>query len=164
MKEKTDKEHVKKPFYKKWWFWVIIIILLAAIIGNSGNQNEDGDRSVLPTEQTGADDTMETKVDKLPVEAEVVCRALTEMFMENVVGEDYSMLAFNIEDYELDENENGTIKILYMPTNAGTGATKVNLTIAKENNTYQIEYALLAGVYEVDMSTISNKYKVLVDQ
>lgn len=35
MKEKTDKERVKKPFYKKWWFWVIIIILLAAIIGNS---------------------------------------------------------------------------------------------------------------------------------
>lgn len=164
MKEKTDKEHAKKPFYKKWWFWVIIIILLAAIIGNNGNQNEDTDGSALPTEQTVADDTMETKADKLPVEAEVVCRALTEMFVENVVGEDYSMLAFNVEDYELDENENGTIKILYMPSNAGNGATKVNLTIVKSDSTYQIEYALLAGVYEVDMSTVSNQYKVLVDQ
>nr|WP_304578947.1 hypothetical protein [uncultured Acetatifactor sp.] len=164
MKEKTDKERVKKPFYKKWWFWVIIIILLAAIIGNNGNQNEDTDGAVLPTEQTGADDTMETKVDKLPVEAEVVCRALTEMFVENVVGEDYSMLAFNVEDYELDENENGTIKILYMPSNAGNGATKVNLTIVKSDSTYQIEYALLAGINEVDMSTVSNQYKIFVDQ
>ena len=159
MKEKTDKERVKKPFYKKWWFWVIIIILLAAIIGNNGNQNEDTDGAVLPTEQTGADDTMETKVDK-----EVVCRALTEMFVENVVGEDYSMLAFNVEDYELDENENGTIKILYMPSNAGNGATKVNLTIVKSDSTYQIEYALLAGINEVDMSTVSNQYKIFVDQ
>ena len=164
MKEKTDKEHVKKPFYKKWWFWVIIIIRLADIIGINGNLYEDTDGATLPTEPTGADDTMETKVDKLPVEAEVASRALTEMFVENVVDEDYSMLAFNVEDYELDENENGTIKILYMPSNAGNGATKVNLTIVKSDSTYQIEYALLAGINEVDMSTVSNQYKVLVDQ
>ena len=100
---------------------------------------------------------------ELSKKSEVVCRALTNLFVENVVGEKWHMLAFNVKSYELDENENGTIEILYMPSDAGNGETKVNLTIEKNDDTYTITYALLAGLYEVDLSAVQNRYKTLTD-
>lgn len=164
MKERKDKNAVKKPFYKKWWFWVIIVILLIGIFGSSGNKQEP-DKIPETTEQTDTvTNTKETETTEPSMQTEAVCRALTEIFVENVVGEKYSMLAFNVEDFELDENEDGTIKILYMPSNAGDGATKVNLTISKNGNAYKIEYALLAGIDEVDLSTVSTQYTEIVDQ
>ncbi|MDY4839988.1 MAG: hypothetical protein SO160_10675 [Lachnospiraceae bacterium] len=164
MKERKDKNAVKKPFYKKWWFWVIIVILLIGIFGSSGNKQEP-DKTPETTEQTDTvTNTKETDTTEPSMQTEAVCRALTEIFVENVVGEKYSMLAFNVEDFELDENEDGTIKILYMPSNAGDGATKVNLTISKNGNAYKIEYALLAGIDEVDLSTVSTQYTEIVDQ
>lgn len=166
MKERKDKNAAKKPFYKKWWFWVIIVILLIGIFGSSGNKQEP-DKTPETTEQTDTDtvtNTKETETTEPSMQTEAVCRALTEIFVENVVGEKYSMLAFNVEDFELDENEDGTIKILYMPSNAGDGATKVNLTISKNGNAYKIEYALLAGIDEVDLSTVSTQYTEIVDQ
>jgi hypothetical protein len=45
-----------------------------------------------------------------------------------------------------------------MPSDAGNGATKVNLTISKKDNTYKIEYALLAGLYEVDLDQLPSQY------
>ena len=164
MKERKDKNAVKKPFYKKWWFWVIIVIVLIGIFGSSGNKQEP-DKTPETTEQTDTvTNTKETETTEPSMQTEAVCRALTEIFVENVVGEKYSMLAFNVEDFELDENEDGTIKILYMPSNAGDGATKVNLTISKNGNAYKIEYALLAGIDEVDLSTVSSQYTEIVDQ
>lgn len=164
MKERKDKNAVKKPFYKKWWFWVIIVILLIGIFGSSGNKQEP-DKTPETTEQTDTvTNTKETDTTEPSMQTEAVCRALTEIFVENVVGEKYSMLAFNVEDFELDENEDGTIKILYMPSNAGDGATKVNLTISKNGDAYKIEYALLAGIDEVDLSTVSTQYTEIVDQ
>ena len=164
MKERKDKNAVNKPFYKKWWFWVIIVILLIGIFGSSGNKQEP-DKTPETTEQTDTvTNTKETDTTEPSMQTEAVCRALTEIFVENVVGEKYSMLAFNVEDFELDENEDGTIKILYMPSNAGDGATKVNLTISKNGNAYKIEYALLAGIDEVDLSTVSTQYTEIVDQ
>jgi hypothetical protein len=96
--------------------------------------------------------------DNLPSEIETVCRLITKNFVQEVVEEDYSMFAFNVESFELDDDENGTIDILYMPSDAGNGATKVNLTISKKDNTYKIEYALLAGLYEVDLDQLPSKY------
>lgn len=61
-------------------------------------------------------------------------------------------------------NTGYVVELTDMPSNAGNGATKVNLTIVKSDSTYQIEYALLAGINEVDMSTVSNQYKIFVDQ
>lgn len=163
MKEKKDKGSVKKPIYKKWWFWVIIIIVLAAIFGNSGNK--DTVDTPQATEQTKeVEDTQDETAKEPSMQTEAVCRALTETFVKNVVGEKYSMLAFNVEDYDLDENEDGTIKILYMPSDAGNGATKVNLTIAKSGNTYKIEYALLGGIDEVDLSSVSSQYTQIEDK
>lgn len=90
---------------------------------------------------------------------------MTENFVEGVVEEDYSMLAFNVEEFELDENENGTIKVLYLPSNAGEeGATKVNLTISKNGGTYKIEYAMLSGLYEVDLEGVSKEYTELITE
>lgn len=99
----------------------------------------------------------------LPFSVENICRALTKIFIEGAVGEKYSMLAFNVKEFELDNNGDGTIKILYLPSNAGKeGATKVNLTISKTGNTYTIEYALLAGLYEIELSDVADSYKVWI--
>lgn len=162
MKKKQDKTSVKKPLYKKWWFWVIIVIILAAIFGNSGSKDGDTTETKEQTEENTT--TQSTEVKEPSMQTEAVCRALTEIFVKNVVGEDWHMTAFNVESYELDSNEDGTLDILYMPSNAGNGATKVNLTISKNGNAYKIEYALLAGVNEVDLSTVSNQYTSIVDQ
>lgn len=96
---------------------------------------------------------------EFPANVESVCRALTKRFVENVVLEEYSMLAFNVEDFELDENGNGTIKILYMPSDL----TKVNLSIIKNGNVYTIESALLSGLYEVDMNMVAEENKVFIE-
>lgn len=147
---------MKKPIYKKWWFWVIIV-LAVAIIGNiRGGTSDD------PAQSDSAQVTAEPSQSvKLPVSTETMCRALTNLFVEHVVGEEWHMLAFSIENYELDENENGMIEVLYLPSRAGSGETKVNLTIEKSDDTYTITYALLAGVNEVDLSAVSGSYKTL---
>ena len=94
----------------------------------------------------------------LPTLIDGSCRAMTKKFVEGVVEEDYSMLAYNVEEFDLDESENGTIKILYLPSNAGNGATKLNLTITKNGSTYKIQYALLSGLYEVELDKLSQEY------
>lgn len=68
------------------------------------------------------------------------------------------MWDFNVQSFHLDKKGKGTIKILYMPSNAGKGATKVNLTIKTNGNVYKITYALLAGINEVDLSTVPRQY------
>ena len=95
-------------------------------------------------------------------DVETVCRALTEIFIENVVEEDYSIFNFSVEEMDLDEDNNGTIEILYLPSNES--ATKVNLTIDKYEKTYKIKYALLNGLDEVDLDTVSESNKVLTDE
>lgn len=95
---------------------------------------------------------------KLSTKIESNCRAITKKFVERAVQEDYSMLAFSIQSFDLDENENGTIKILYLPSDAGKGSTKVNLTVTKKNSTYKIEEAMLSGLYEVDLNAVSKEY------
>ncbi len=63
MKEKTDKEHVKKPFYKKWWFWVIIVVLLAAVIGNTGNDDKE-QNNVSATDESKENQSDNVSADK----------------------------------------------------------------------------------------------------
>lgn len=108
-------------------------------------------------------DSAEPQSPKVPVNVQSVCRAMTKNFVEDILAEDYSMLAFNVESFELDENADGSVKILYFPT-AESGATKVNLTIVKSGTTYKIEYALLAGLYEVDLSQIPEKQITFIEQ
>lgn len=167
MKDKATKNGVKKPIFKKWWFWVIVVVILAAIFGNTGAKNgvEDGAKDAISSteQQTEEKQETETKSDTLPTLIDGGCRALTENFVEGVVGEEYSMFAYNVEEFELDENENGTIKILYLPSNAGEdGATKVNLTISLKDGAYKIEYAMLSGLYEVDLTQVSKEYTELI--
>lgn len=165
-KGNRDAAKVKKPFYKKWWFWVIIVVVILAIGANSGNKDTTTpDTPQNPTQSETVDNTQPKDDSSEPLElstqSETVCRALTNLFVENVVGEEWHMLAFSVESYELDENENGTMEVLYLPPDAGNGETKVNLTIEKNGDTYTIIYALLAGIDEVDLSTVSNNYKTL---
>lgn len=49
MKNKAEKNKVKKPIYKKWWFWVIIVVIIAAIFGNNGAKDgiEDGVKDTI---------------------------------------------------------------------------------------------------------------------
>lgn len=74
------------------------------------------------------------------------------------------MTAYSVEEFELDKDENGTIKILYLPSNAGDGATKVNLTITKNDSVHKIEYALLSGIDEVELDKLSKEYTELIYQ
>lgn len=147
---------MKKPIYKKWWFWVIIVVVMVAI-GNMGGDTPDRPDAADNTQVTGEP----SQPAKLPAGAETMCRALTNLFVEHVVGEEWHMLAFSVENYELDENGNGTIEVLYLPPNAGSGETKVNLTIEKSDDTYTIIYALLAGADEVDLSAVLDSCKTL---
>lgn len=165
--DKLTKSNVKKPIFKKWWFWVIIVVL-SAIFGNMGNnEDEKANSDTTVSQETSESIESETEVesdsDTLPVEIDGGCRALTKKFIEGAVGKDYSAFAYSVEEFELDENENGTIKILYLPSNAGEdGATKVNLTISLKDGAYKIEYAMLSGLYEVDLTQVSKEYTELI--
>lgn len=110
-------------------------------------------------------DSTESADPKIPSNVEAVCRAMTKNFVEDLLEEDYSMLAFNVSNFDLDENQNGTIDILYLPSNAGDeGATKIDLTIAKSGSMYTVEYALLAGMYEVDLSQFPAEHLTFMEQ
>lgn len=162
---KKENKGNKKPLYKKGWFWIVIVIV--ALCSASVNKKDkdsvpataDHVEQVYETPETPTEETTEADGTEIPVNVKITCRALAMIFVKNVVHEDWQMTAFDVEEFELDENENGTIKILYMPS----GATKVNLTITKSDNVYTVEYAMLAGSYEVDMSTVSNQYKILAE-
>lgn len=137
---------------KKKWFLIAIAIIVALSMFNGGTDSKEETNSVDET-------IMETtSLPNLSPEIESMCRTMTKRFIENVVDEDYSMFAFNIQSFELHDN-NGEIRIIYFPENAGAdGATKVNLTIVKTDNTYKIEYALLNGLYEVELSELTANY------
>jgi len=157
-----------KQFYRKWWFWVLIVIVIGVnASSNDTNVSDNNSNTTNHVETDTVNEEQETKSQKdtLSIVIEGGCRALTKNFVEGAMGEKYSMLAFSVEEYDLDENENGTIKVLYLPSNAGTeGATKANLTISKNGGTYKIEYAMLAGMYEVDLEGVSKKYTELVTE
>ena len=146
---------------------VVFIIWFVILMGATNGDTTEPTNTNPTTEQTqNTEQETESKDNAtLPSSIESSCRKLTKKFIEGAVGEDYSMLAFNVEEFELDDNEDGTIKILYMPSNAGEeGATKVNLTISKNGNTYTVEYALLAGLYEVELNEVADSYKELITE
>lgn len=164
----------KKKFYKKKRFWLIVLLVL--LIGNAGSSGEKTEvkettktvtqvkekqkakESKSDTKEKDKNDTEEKKKDaELPTDDMMICRVLTQIFVQDVLGENYSLFDFNVEGFKLDENGNGTIDILYMPSNTKNGITKVNLTISKNGKVYKTEYALLNGVYEVDLNTVPNK-------
>lgn len=164
--ENTAASTIRRPIYTKWWFWIIIIAILAAIVGNARTNSDASPNASQNSSQTAAvDHTEPVSNSSVPMalssEAETMCRALTQLFVENVVEEEWHMLAFSVESHQLDENGSGTIEVLYMPPNAGNGETKVNLSIEKNGDVYTITYALLAGINEVDLSTVSSRYKSL---
>ena len=144
----------------------VVFVLWFIILITSTNGTKDGIEDGLneanqsnPQVTQGSDSSSEAQSPKdLPTAIDGSCRAMTKKFVEKVVEEDYSMLAYSVEEFDLDENENETIKILYLPSNAGDGATKVNLTINKDDSTYKIEYALLSGLYEVELDELSKEY------
>ena len=148
MRNKTNTNN--KPIYLKGWFWIIIIVVMLFCIFKISASKDESNKKTKKEEQVQT------------TQMESVCRAMTRKFVENVVGEDYSLLACSIKNYDIDENGNGTIEVLYMPSNSGNGATKVNLTISKNNNTYEITYALLAGTYEVDLEQVSENQKKFI--
>lgn len=135
---------------KKAFLFLIILGVISALCGCSSKSDvNSSDNSEAP---------------EFPVHIQSICRAMTKNFVEDVMGEDYSMLAFNVSDFDLDENEDGTIQILYLPSNAGeAGATKVNLTISKKGTVYTIEYAMLSGLYEVDLTQIPAEHITFID-
>lgn len=158
----TDAILELKDYDSLWETITVDFGAIGHITNSKENMEINGAGRHFPADNALSGDNSSESVE-LSMQSQTVCRALTNLFVKNVVGEEWHMLAFSVESYELDENENGTIEVLYMPPNAGNGETKVNLTIEKKDDSYAITYSLLAGVYEVDLSTVSNNYKTLTD-
>lgn len=148
----------KRPWYKKWWVWFIIITIASAVVPKKETETSEPSTTVVEetTKETEAETTAEIK--NVELDAKIACRALTSIFVEGALQEKYEWFSAEEYEYELDEDGNGKIHTLYMPE----GKTKVNLTIVKSGDTYTVEYALLNGLYEVDMDTVPVDYKVLL--
>ena len=151
--------HKEKTLKSKIILSIVFAIWFIILNGSMKNDSSGSTNTNSPLTTTESESNVDTKsTDKLPSIIDAGCRALTKKFVEGVVNEEYSMLAFNVEEFELDENADGTIKILYFLSDAGKNATKVNLTISKTGGTYRIEYAMLAGLYEVNLEELSKEY------
>ena len=154
-KEMKSKTKIILSIVFALWFAILMISTQGAKDGF-----EDGMKETPPTKQ----EEQEQSLERLPTFVDGACRAMTKKFVEEVLEEDYSMTAYSVEEFELDKDENGTIKILYLPSNAGDGATKVNLTITKNDSVHKIEYALLSGIDEVELDKLSKDYTELIYQ
>ena len=49
MKEKTNKESVKKPIFKRWWFWAISVVVVIIAIASMGGKDNPAPK---PTERS----------------------------------------------------------------------------------------------------------------
>lgn len=189
MKRKETNENVKRQTRKRsWLFWIALAIVLRgiqlAVVGNlfSGVEVEETMAVVESTEittqettepetTTAVETTQETtteeettvveteEFDGIPDNIRIASTTMTIVFVGSVVGEEYDLDASYTIHYVLDDDGDGTIEVMYLPTDAGKGRTKVNLTIVKEGDVYTIESALLAGLYEVDMSQVIDMFK-----
>ena len=173
LKESKKVKSGKKAFYKRWWFKAfVVIILLCAITGNDGETSE-APETAPPTEVIEITEPMATETEKEAevtevvfnqFDAEVVCRALMERFVEDILCEDWHWTqTFEVDTSGIGEDGNGTIEVLYFPNKSGIGETKVNMTVKKEGNRYTVTYILLAGLYEVDMHTVPDRYLSITD-
>lgn len=111
------------------------------------------------TEEETTEAEKETKSD-LERSFDVIGRTLTKEFVKGVLQEEYHWLGYYTRKIVEEENGNAIITILYMP---GGMSTKVDLIVIKEGNTYNISYAMLNGLYEVDMEKVPDRYKRYVD-
>lgn len=157
---RKENGKVNKPIRSRRWVYITAAVILVRLLGSAiGNGTETA--SIVKTEETTEEvetSTLHEAVNESKVRS--ICRALTSIFVKNVVKEEFKWFSAEEYEYELDENGDGIINVLYMPH----GLTKVNLTITKNGNVYTIKYALLSGLYEVDMDAVPNMYKVIVQE
>lgn len=136
---------------------VVLIVFICAVAFTVlfGKKKEPKRQEVETTE-------VRTEAETLGIaDVKVQCRALTMIFVKNILEEKWQMLAeFEITDMDLNENGDGIIEVLYMPS----GATKVNLVITKTGARYEVTEAMLGGLYEVHMGAIKSSDKVLIDK
>lgn len=157
----------RKPWYKRWYVWYAAV----TIIGFIAIKDPEETKPVIVEDTTTAEETTEEETtteeitelydpwDELPDKVRDITVSLTMPFVVRVVGEEYDFNATYTVEYDTDENGNYIIEVLYIPTDAGNGKTKVNLTIVKDSDGYVIEKAMLAGMYEVDMDTVQDVFK-----
>lgn len=184
VKESKKVKREKKAFYKRWWFKAFVIILVLSALTSNNDSNvpeapeapemapstemvEITDPVVIETQREAGDleeELEETEEAFNQFDAEVMCKVLMERFVEDILCEDWHWTqTFEMDTSGIGEDGNGTIEVLYFPNKAGIGETKVNMTIEKNGSTYTITYILLAGLYEVDMHTVPDRYLSIVD-
>ena len=128
------------------------------IMGEGYTRCFDLDKFELITDETQQIEETDNQTDALDASVNTVCRLMTKRFVTDVLEEDYFMFAYEVSNFDLDENNDGVIEILYFPLGIGKDTTKVNLTISKKNDTYELTYALLAGAYEVALDELPEEY------
>ena len=184
IKESKKVKSGKKAFYKRWWFKVFaVIVVLSALTSNNDSNAPEApeapemapstemveitDPVVIESQKDTGDlveESMETEEALNQFDAEVMCRVLMERFVKDILCEDWHwMETFKVDTSGIGKDGNGTIEVLYFPDKSGIGETKVNMTVEKEGNRYTITYILLAGLYEVDMHTVPDRYLSIVD-
>lgn len=169
---KSEKEKEMSKM-KKIVLIVVVVVLGLGVLGSvmEGNSEDTTKSESSATEQTQNTEQSEAEAneaEELPGKDENACRALTKKFVKNVVNEDYHIMAFNVKSFDLADNGEGTIEVLYMPEKESE--SKVNLTISKTVNTvngttdaiYTITYALLNGLYEFDLNEVQADNKMTI--
>lgn len=177
--KKDVKENVKKQSRKSWLFWIALAVVLRmatlsgfkALVSSPGatetaveafnetTKEETTEAVETTTEEQTEPETTLSEFDLLPDNIRIASTCMTIVFVGGVLDEEYDLDASYDIKYDIDKSGDGTIEVLYMPSDAGRGRTKVNLTIVKKGKVYTIEYALLAGLYEVDMDTVNEIFK-----
>lgn len=124
MKDKSTKNGVKKPIFKKWWFWIIVVVILAAIFGNTGTKDsvEDGAKDTISSaeQQTEEKQNESTAKDDISFVVTNVPNDVTgnwriASIAENIEMQDYA-LDYYKEYFKSDDEIHAIVNFNYKTT------------------------------------------------
>lgn len=83
MEDKTTKNNVKKPIFKKLWFWVIIIFAVSFIFGNKVNKEYQKTHNNTTMSQETSSSTFISEVNKVIAGAIGEDESITDVVLKN---------------------------------------------------------------------------------
>lgn len=152
----------RKSIFKRWWFWVLVAVIIAA--GSSGSKKDAEEVAsvqeddVLPmTVEISESQMLNNMVESA---SEWLASALVRECIDESKGA--NPLAKSIESMELDENDNGTIKVHFYADGEGwvsptleesCAKVELDLEITKTGNVCELTKAYIDG-QEVNINQI----------